>query len=365
MCACSAGYWLTRDDGQKESLREEAADRINDVLSGTPLAGIGNALRQAPPPPPPQVLTPATAPGTLSGRTVSGTIASAPDFSQPGADESKNGEDSSRAGDPGSQPMFSMEPVPPATEDSTVRADYLAEIATWLASRYRPGADGGTLAMNMQSLNNLGGVTIAGQTKGGRAGLLRYAFQPSMIQGLYHLYIDRFMSDLNMAAQKRGLDEAQNRQFHLALGGRASMLATALEGISRVQDLGGRLAQINKLAQNTVEINEQLAQAVFELDELRDTKAQAKLVSTAQMRVDGITARYRRAVDEHENARRALVEDIRKQSGQSLDGDSLLFLAGWTERRLAGDPAAMGTIKTCAGILRDLARRCAQSGAAR
>lgn len=350
-----AAFWLYSEPQTREKIRDEAAEKINEAASGTILAGIGDILRSTPAPFPEELLNPPTEKGTLSGRTITASVAS----SGCDANSSDNGifAENAAAGTQASPSGY----IPPVTEDSRVRPDYIAEVANWLAARYQPGPRGGTLAMNIQTLNHLGAVSIARQSKGGRASLLRYAFQPSMIQGLYNLYINRFMDDLNSAAARHGLTGIQNRQFHLALAGRALLVAGSLDGIGQVPKLGQRLAAIDDLAQKTVDINDELAKAVFELDELRNTKAGKTSIKTAQMRVNGITARYRRAVSEHSAAQQALVEDIRKRSDQTLDDDSLLFLASWVERRLNGDSFAPASLQGCAGILRDLAKRCSQA----
>lgn len=384
----AAAFWLSREPATRADLRERAASVVDSLAQGTPLAGLGDIFRDAPPPPPESVLNPATAPGTLAGRQVQGTVPAPLDMGgvpgaggtggsaglgasgAAGADETPggapggeaqtaSGPDALQAGD-GSLPGY----VPPVTEDSRVRPGYVAQLATWLVSRYRPGPRGGTLAVSVQSLNQRCGVSLAGMAEGGRAGLLRYAFHPAMIEGLYALYVNRFLADLDAAASARGLDAAQNRQFHLALAGRAVMLAGALEGVAAVPDVRGRLQEVERLAQNAVDINAQMATAVFELDSLREANAPRQELAAGQLRVDGLSARYRRALDEQAAAQRSLVAAIRKGGGQGLDEDSLLFVAAWVDRRLAAGGQALDSVRSAAGVLRDLARRCAQIGAA-
>ena len=374
-----AAWWFSRDDATRADLRERAASYVDGITHGTPLAGMGNILRQAPPPPPASVLDPPTEPGTLAGRQVQGTVPSPVDTGlagQGGADGAgtgAGGADGAGTAGAGAAPGEGMAAggadgalpgyMPPVTEDSRVRADYLAELANWLVARYRPGPRGGTLGVTVQALNQRGGTAQAGMVAGGRAGLLRYAFHPSMIQGLYNLYVGRFLEDLDSAARRRGLDEAQNRQFHLALAGRAVLLAGALEGVAAVPDMKVRLAQVEELAQNAVDINAQMAQAVFELDERRAANAPRQELAAGQLRVDGLAARYRRALDQQADAQRALVAAIRKGGAQGMDDDSLLFVAHWVERRLEADPNALLAVRAAANVLRDLGRRCAEIGA--
>ncbi len=365
-------FWLFSGPDKREQLREQAADTINDLASGTPLSGIGDILRQSPPPLPPEIINPSTEKGTLSGRQITGIMASPGDP----AIAAQNGEDpqlslsrpagegsflqgaASRGGASQDKPVFSRELLPPATEDSRVKPDYLSELASWLSSRYRPGPRGGTLELSPQTLNNLCGVNLAGQMPGGRSALLRYAFSPSMLEGLYKIYINKFMEDLHKASDKRGFNPEENQDFLKAVAGKAAAYASALTGILQVPDLSRQLASIDALGQKSVEENAQLAAAVFELDELKEQKASSTQIKTAQLRVEGITARYRRSVEDQETAQRALAAQIRKEAGPALDEESLIFMASWVQRRLGEDELAKQSLQTSAAIMRDLAQRC-------
>lgn len=363
-------FWLFSGPEKKEEIRDQAADIINNFASGTPLAGIGDVLRESPPPLPPEILNPSTERGTLSGRQVTGTIASPLETGQSTTggnsrqiELSASGDSSPRRNEPevkgtDGKPVFSRETLPPVTEDSRVKPGYLSELAYWLSGRYRPSPRGGTLELSLQTLNNLCGVSMAGQMQGGRSGLLRYAFHPSMLEGLYKIYINQFMVDLDQAAQRRGFNSKENQDFHHAVAGKAAAYASAMSGILQVQDLSGQLARIEALGQKSVEENALLANAVFELDELKEKKASKTQIKTTQMRIEGITSRYRRSVEDQEAAQRALAAQIRKEAGPGLDEESLLFMASWVQRRLEEDDQAKQALQTSAAIMRDLAQRC-------
>lgn len=371
--ACAA-FWLTRTGAERNQYRKEAGDFIATHLEGTLFATVADILRPSPPPLPPQVTHPATEKGTLSGQSVTGVLAAPLDF---GEERALSGTDSPTNEAQGASPLtlpglltgqeentiiFDQEPVAPVTEDTQVRPGYLEALANWLVARYRPGPQGGTIAASVQALNQECGTTLAQKARGGRSGLLRYAFNSSMINGLYRLYVDRFLADLDAAAQRKGFSNAQNRQFHIALAGRAAILASSLDGVLRVPDLTARLEKIDALAQKVVDANADLATAVFEFDEVRSARAARQIQSAAQLRVNGASARYRRATEEHTQAQQALAAEIRRNSGQNLDEESLLFLAAWVGRRYAQNANAKGAVESCIGALRDFSNRCAHFG---
>lgn len=346
-----AAFWLSRDKDTRDQWREQAAAVIDNATSGTPLAGVSGVLRDAPPPPP--VVSPYTAPGTLAGQNVQGTVASPSDMAAQGSTAA-----------PFTGADIPGQPGPRVTEDSRVRPQFVESLAAYLVSRFKPGPRGGTLSASVQSVNQRFGSKLTGLAEGdagGRAALLRYAFHPTMVQGLYSLYVDRFLEAIAREARARDFNAEQMHQLEMALAGRFVMLAGALEGVAATPDLDARLRQVDAAARNAVEINGQMAEAVFDYDQLRESGASQSQLGTAQLRVDGLGARFRRALEEQATAQRALVSAIRRGAGQAMDDDELIFVARWADRRLKQDPQAMSAVRTSAGVLRDLARRCAQA----
>ena len=344
-----AAYWLTRDKSTRDQWREKAAAVINNATTGTPLAGVGDVLRDAPPPPPVSLVSPPTSPGTLAGQTVLGSVGAPVDGSTPVSLYPQ---------------QDSVQPPQKVTEDSHIRMEIVEDLAAFIVSRFKPGPQGGTLNVSVQALNQRYGAKLGTVVdgKGGRDALLRYAFHPSMLRGLYSLYADRFLDALNRNAASKGFTEEQIRQLHMALAGRSVILAGVLEGVASVPNLAAHLGEQEKAAQVVVDINAQMAEAVFAVDQLRESNAPESQISTAQLRVDGLSARYRRALEERAAVQRGLVAAIRQNGGQAMDDDSLLFVAQWVGRRLRADAQALASVQASAGILRDLARRSAQAG---
>lgn len=351
----AAAYWLTRDDEAREALRQQAVTAIDKVTEGTPLAGVSKVLTPPPPPPPPSVLNPPTAPGTLSGPTVQGSVGTPVDTSMmPGAPQ-----------DGGPQVV-----APKVVEDTRVRFGFVDDLAAYLVESYSPGARGGSLAISPQSLNSRYGVNLTGLdggAQGGREGVLSYAFHPTMLHGLYNLYVERFLEAVALESQLphkgRTLTQAQARQMYMVFAGRLVTTAAALDAVLKVPDLRSRLDELQAKGDAVREIGGQMTNAVYELDNQRQQGATEAELAAAQLAVDSLGTRYRKAVDEQDAVRRGLVNTVRTHGAQGMDEDTVLFMARWVDRRLRQNPDARAAVQAGIGILRDLGRRFAQGGA--
>lgn len=341
LLVAGAAVWLTRDDATRDTWRKDAVTWLDAKLEGTALAPLMNLLRETPPPPPPSVATPATEPGTLAGPTVQGTVSALvrTDFVSPGA----------------------VAPVPAGQEaqkrqypaDSRVQPAFVDDLAGHVLERFQ----GSGLDLSLPSLNQRYGVKLTGLAGGSRAAVLRYAFHPDMLRSLYTIYADRFLDSLDRQCTERNWSDLQKRQLHMALAGRLNAWAAALDGVAAVPDLSARLAESERLLQESLDIYGRMAGTVFELDEARQ-RNDAAAIATAQLRVDDITGRYRQAMDARTAAQHALVGDIRRHAGAALDDDSLLFVAQWVGRRLQQDSKALATVRAGSAALRDMAGRC-------
>ena len=337
LLVAGAAVWLTRDDATRDAWRKDAVTWLDARLEGTALAPLMNLLRETPPPPPPSVATPAT----LAGPTVQGTVSALvrTDFVSPGA----------------------VVPVPAGQEapkrqypaDSRVQPAFVDDLAGHVLERFQ----GSGLDLSLPSLNQRYGVKLTGLAGGSRAAVLRYAFHPDMLRSLYTIYADRFLDSLDRQCTERNWSDLQKRQLHMALAGRLNAWAAALDGVAAVPDLGARLAESERLLQESLDIYSRMASTVFELDEARQ-RNDAAAIATAQLRVDDITGRYRQAMDARTAAQHSLVGDIRRHAGAALDDDSLLFVAQWVGRRLQQDSKALATVHAGSAALRDMAGRC-------
>lgn len=347
-------FWLTRDDASKAELKS----RAEALIQGTPLATVKQTVENvfSPPPIPPVGLsTPKTDPGTLAGPVVVGTVPTGVD----GTVDPANPEQT--------------QPLPPAVpkveEDSIVRSLFVEDLAQWMVERYQPKNSRsavGVQAANMRYGTSLRGITARGDDiLAGREALFRYAFTPAMLRALYALYADRFVEDLGQAAAEpqkgQPLTAQQTDEMYQAYAARFASLGQVLETIATVPDLQARMDKVNKSVQKAVEIHAQVAEAVFVLDEARDAGKDGP-IEAAQLRVNGLNAQYRRAIDERTVAQQGLLSSLRGgENRRNVDDDTVLFVATWIERRLTKQPEAQQTAKVAAEILYDLAKRLQQA----
>lgn len=324
-----AAFWLTRDGETRVALREQAATVFDGVTQGTPLAVLSDVLRGVTPVSPEQVISP----------------------------------------DPAASVQPQQAAVPKVTADTTVRPDFIEDLADYIVANYRPGRGAGSLSLDVQEINQhygtkMTGLANSGGNHGNRAEILRYVFSPSMIQGLYGLYVDRFLEILVQRGTQKFFNSEQMCQLLLSVAVRSVVLSGDLEGVAAVPDIGGRLKKLDEASQSVVSVNGEMMQAVFDIDQLRENDAASSRIDEARKRMDNQSARCRRALNEKEEEQRTLAADIRKGGGQSPDDDSLLFLAQWVGRRLndADTSQSLASVRSAAGVLRDLARRCSRMG---
>lgn len=365
-CMGAAIWWLLREPYEKENLRNGIAEVINEKFERTPLSGLGDMFKSPPLSLPGKVVTPPTEEGTLSGQIIEATVGDPVEMAGEGRVASGTPElILSSAGVQASVrevPDFSSVPLPRVTEDSRIPPDYLQLMAQWLVKNYRAHSGGGLALSSVQALNSMLGDTVGQNTAGGRLSVLRYVFQPSMIEGLYNIYIDRFIESVKLEASKKGLDLKARQKMGNDLANWANEIASGMEGVITMENLSAQLDNIEKLAQNTINLNASLAASIYELDEIRNRKKGAMELEAAQLRVEGLTARFRRAEEEHRLAKKNLAKRIRKVGGNSLDDDSLLFLCYWARRRMGENANALVTLRGAVALMRDLSRRFAETG---
>ena len=373
-------FWLTRDDAHKAELKSRMLQSVDNAFKGTPLASVTKYLTPPPPPPPPSVTSPATRPGTLSGQVIQGAVpGAAPGTAASGAADQTtvptgvdgSGDTSSAAGIESTAvqevpPSAALPPMEPKVEeDSTVRLIFVEDVAHWLVARYVPGKGPtwGISSLNLRYGGQMHGLNPQGgdQTTS-RAWLLRYAFNPSMLTALYNLYADRFVEELGKAAAepRRGepLTPQQTDAMFLAYTTRLEALSGALQGIAAVTDFSARMNGIAKLTQQSLGVHTQVSEAVFALDEARESGNKTKL-EAAQLRINGLNAQYQRIIADKTMAQQNLLSAIRQggPAARGLDDDTLMFLAAWVERRMAQDPQASQAVVTAAGLLDNMAGR--------
>ena len=228
----------------------------------------------------------------------------------------------------------------PVKEDERVRPAFVNDLASWIVNRYNPQSRGGNLGVSVQSLNqrygsNLTGLAAPGGGAAGRASILRYAFTPSMVHAIYNIYADELLRS-----------------------SRCTLLAGGLESVASIEDLPGRMNDLARKEEAITLANRASLDARFDLEQARD---QGGNVRAAQASVNAAARNLQSAMAAHAAAERRLAEDIRRKGAGALSQESILYLAGWVNRRLAENPSALAGVQASAEVLRDLAARCARA----
>ncbi|MDO5536532.1 MAG: hypothetical protein Q4F72_03270 [Desulfovibrionaceae bacterium] len=343
--------------------RQNISDRVNSLLGGTPLEFIRGWLMprlETRPPLPPinESGDHGVIPQTGGEPRHTGTTVIQPvTQNQPEPGDS-----------PAAEEGQAEEQVPePLPEDERVRPAFVNDLASWVVGRYQPGSQGGTLAVSVQSLNQRYGTGMTGllSPRGldARSSILRYAFTPSMIRGLYQVYADSFLRSLAEQAQseRKNLTRDELAGLYRTMGSRCVLLAGGLESVASLPDLSGRLHAIDQAEQYEIEANRRLLDARFDLEQAREGNPGSIGLSQAEAQMEAAARGLQAASEVVRSERRHLAEDIRRKGSSALNDETLLYLARWVGRRLEENAGALESTRAAAEVLRDLAQRCAKA----
>ncbi|MBQ7618365.1 MAG: hypothetical protein IJS50_05770, partial [Desulfovibrio sp.] len=216
--------------------REEIAQKVDDATRGTPLFGSGDFLRKSKAPPV-EVTHPSTNPGTLAGPVIRGT----------------SGEEGMLLPD-GSFRKEGQRVLERVLEDPKLKKGFVEDLAEYLANGFYPEAQGGRFTITLFSVNRYCGARMNTETGGGRSALMSYVFQPTMLRGLYHLYLRTFLENLAEKASLR-CSKRELEQFYTELILKLNELALGLKAILQQPDFELQLASYEKLAEACESIN--------------------------------------------------------------------------------------------------------------
>jgi hypothetical protein len=304
----------------------------------------------------------ATPGSSADGTLIQGAVPALPP--EPAAATAKNGSGADAAETP--PPWI----APKQREDSVIRADFLRDLAGWMVARYKTSSKGGRgqIAAGVQSANMRYGTSLrgmdrrqAGDVSSARASILRYAFNPAMLEALYAIYADRLVEEVARAAltpeRGKALSEEQLDGLYASYAGFFAELARVTAGVADLPDLKGRIERMGAAGQQSTELHARITETVFALDEARE-KDDAAAMEKLQAQLTDFNARYRAGLRARDNARTELIASIRKGAPTGyLDGDSVLFVAKWVERRMESQSDARAATGKASELLRDLARR--------
>lgn len=253
-------------------------------------------------------------------------------------------------------------------EDQIVQYAFVEDLAHWLAAQYRPGKKQPQTA-DIRAANERYGTKLIGLRGEGddrfavRASVLRYVFTPSMLEALYALYGDRFLSALakEAAAIQPGgkpLSSAQKKQLYRVYAARCTTLAAVLDGMGALPDLGARLQRLDSLEEAAQALYMQISETSLHMADAREAGQRDK-VRQLQRDIAADNARYLKVSGQQRAQRQDLARAV-QVSG--VDEDILLFIARWVHRRQLAQPQTIqAALGSASRILRDMARRLASA----
>lgn len=244
-------------------------------------------------------------------------------------------------------------------QDQMVSMDFVTDLARFMAANYWPAGThpqaknrgittAGIKWANLKYGAQMRGFAVkAGTPSSARSELLSYVLMPSMVDGLYSLYIDRFLTALERetVAQKRGrqgaerpLSGAEMQEMYGLYSTRFQGLAGAIRTYLATPGIGERVDGYQKAEAEADRAHERF---LMVQDQGGDQDRAARA--------------YQAAVIRREQARENIAAALRRGgSTKGLDTDSLVFSALWMHRR---GNVMHPALERVAGILEDCSRR--------
>lgn len=264
------------------------------------------------------------------------------------------------------------ETVSPVKEDRLVLPAFIGDLARLMVQSYYPsprqGGIGGS-TLTLQKLDARYGHGLYGfnvsksDTQAGRRSVLAYVMNPSMIQGLYHLYVDAFISDLDEESASF-VREIKGKRRHLTPAERAGMFtlySRDMNALARVLTVSCRpeteemVAAYQKAEKQAVQAGSAYAEAVA-ARESKNLEGGSLQAASAQTEAAGL--RYQNASKSRNKARHALITYARQTGNiRNLDDEEVMYALLWGQRRLNAHPAAKESLHSISQILENLSRR--------
>lgn len=256
------------------------------------------------------------------------------------------------------------------TDDAVVRVAFIDDLAQWMVNNYQPGAGSarGSILGGVQSANARYGLGMKGlawigdDLPAGRSEALRYVFTPGMLEGIYRLYIGRFMDSLLEASQRHGqqktaLSREQTQEMLKLYAGRFQALSGALQGITALDNLPARMKNLRNAAAKVLETNSKYMEAMFAFNQARE-KDNSAAADKARATMESASETYQQAVRKRSDLKASLTAAVRNNAAARLfSDDDIVFVASWVDRRLAQSPNALEAARKAATLFQDLAQR--------
>lgn len=255
-------------------------------------------------------------------------------------------------------------------DDTVVRIAFIDSLATWMVKNYTPpakSAKSGSLNITLQSLNMRYGVDMIGLScKGedpqlGRSSILRYVFTPSMIDALYRLYVDRFMSalsrELSVPRHGKVLTLQQKQAFYRLYATQFHSISSTLQGIAAIPNFVQKVDEVKLAAKRVVDTNTKYINLVNCTDKCRELGNKQEFQQLTKKTAAASKA-YQQAIIARERMVKALILSIRQHTTtRTLDDSNILFLANWVYRRLKNQTGNIDAVLQASTMFLDLAKR--------
>ncbi len=265
--------------------------------------------------------------------------------------------------------------APLQRQDSIITRGFIYELAGFLVNSYYPAGthqnagQSGYISTSLLNLNVHYGADTPRYFGRERAVVLRYILSPSMLEALYRLYEDDFLTAMQQISATeerrfsggtRRMTQAEQKRMFADYAVYSEGLAALFEACAASPAIREKLDAYYAAAVENVARNQAYIEASIAYDQ-----AAPENESRAKAALNQAQTAYDNSFKLREEARDSLLLSLKRYPGvRTLSDSNILYGAGWIKRRLADDSANADTLSSVSRILNSLAAEMKKLGEA-
>lgn len=241
------------------------------------------------------------------------------------------------------------------TEDTVVQPKFITDLSHLLVNAYHPkgshpaASNESKLLLDAKVINVHYGIEMTGLSWSGddlavgRRSVMRYALRPTMINALYALYKERFITTINTDIEEatrnfdgaeRNLTPKERAAFYRLTAKQLRATAGVIKSCAKVNSAMADVAVWLQAERDVLTANQRFQSALHDYQVSKDMNATPSVTDAAEAKMKAQGEAYEKAIRDREAYKASLAKMIRNYKWtKDQDDETNLYIASWVFRR--------------------------------